>query len=178
MLTSCVAAGIIGCKKQADAIKRHNALREICPTDLRGLSSGSRQKAMSYITLWMKVLSTLGTSGISSEGKLAKVYTEELLPIVQPLEKGSAIDMATFKAGLKIYEALDYFADRLRNKKPFDNDELNALLRYEPGAETVPAKMSDGIAHLFFDYVQMVDEDSFRKTAAEARKHNGSYFQP
>lgn len=176
-LIYCSFAAIAGCEPPPEEISRHNALREICPTDLSKLDSASRQKAVDYVTGWMNVFSVLGTHGISIENHLEQAYTKELLPGIQPLGDGTYLDRAAFKAGVKIYEAIAYLADRMRNKSPFENKELNALLRYEPGDENNHAKLSDGIGKLFFDYVQMVDENILRKAAAEAKKQ-GHPFSP
>jgi hypothetical protein len=174
-LLAVIASAMCGCMKREGGIKRDNRLRKLFSTDLSGLSVESRQSAMKYVTLWMKVFDMLGTSGIAIEGRESDAYTKELLPIIQHLENGNELEKEAFKAGVKIHVALEYLGTCQRMKKPFDNVELNALLRYEPGNESDPEKLSQGVANLLFDYVQMVDKASFRK-AVEAGKMPPEYM--
>ena len=114
--------------------------------------------------LWVKVFSILGTGGISRDATLKSAYDKELLPLILPLKGGLDVKNEAFEAGVKIHEALSYLGTCLREKKAFDNSELNTLLRYQPGHETSPKLMSEGIAELFYDYLQLVDPAAFAIT--------------
>ena len=148
-------------KDIAAANSRPNALAKLYPSKLAGLDAPSRKMAGEYVTSWMQVFSTLGTGGIRREGTLKSAYDKELLPLILPLKGGAGVKNEAFEAGVKIHEALSYLGICLREKKPFDNPELNGLLRYLPGHETSPMLMSEGIAELLFDYNQLVDPVAF-----------------
>lgn len=148
-------------KDIAAANSRPNALAKLYPSKLAGLDAPSQKMAVEYATLWMKVFSILGTGGISRDATLKSAYDKELLPLILPLKGGAGVQNEAFEAGVKIHEALSYLGTNLREKKPFDNSELNALLRYQPGHEANPKLMSEGIAELFFDYLQLADPAAF-----------------
>ena len=100
----------------------------------------------------------MGTSGLHEFEELA---FKETLPHIEPLKNGTPAEKTAFKAGLKIHEALQYLGQRLKSKKPLDNAELNALLRYTTGSPVDRKALADGVKELIFDYVQMVDESVF-----------------
>ena len=156
-LSVAVVVGVVGCEKK---IERTNALRELCPGDLSGLSAKARQGGRDYAFAWMKAFEVMGTSGLHEFEEMA---FKETLPHIESLKKGTAAEQTTFRAGLKIHEALQYLGQRLKSKKPLENAELNALLRYTTGSPVDRKALADGVKELIFDYVQMVDESVFTR---------------
>jgi hypothetical protein len=150
-----LSVAMSGCEKK---IERTNALRELCPGDLSGLSAKARQGGRDYAFAWMKAFEVMGTSGLHEFEELA---FKETLPHIEPLKNGTPAEKTAFKAGLKIHEALQYLGQRLKSKKPLDNAELNALLRYTTGSPVDRKALADGVKELIFDYIQMVDESVF-----------------
>ena len=154
--------GCIEQKPEMAAQSRHNALAKLYPEGLAGMPFPSKAAALDYITAWMKVLEALGVSGLGNKDILERTYEDELLPIIAPLKNGSEVEKRAYGSGRKVYEAASYVGARFRDEKPFDNEELNALLRYELGMEADPAALSKGLSDLYFDYVEMVSPLSFK----------------
>jgi hypothetical protein len=146
---------LLGCSPAPSS--RNNELAKLYPSKLAGLDATDRKMATEYVTRWMKIFSILGTGGISRDEILKGAYDEELLPVILPLKGGTGVKNEAYEASVKIYEALNYLGTCLREKKTFDNSQLNLLLRYELGHETSPKLMSEGIGELLFDYFQLVD---------------------
>jgi hypothetical protein len=156
---------LLGCSPAPSS--RNNELAKLYPSKLTSLDATDRKMAVEYVTRWMKVFSILGTGGISRDETLKRAYDEELLPVILPLKGGTGVKNEAYEAGAKIYEALNYLGTCLREKRAFDNAQLNLLLRYELGHETSPKLMSDGIGELLFDYFQLADPIVF-DTATKA----------
>lgn len=153
------------------ANNRSNALAKLYPSLLSGLDAPSQKIAIDYATLWMKGISVLGTSGVSRPPILKSFFEEELLPVLLPLKGGPGTQNEAFEAGMKLHEAISYLGTNLREKKPFDNTELNALLRYQPGHESNPILMSEGIAELFYDYIQLANPAAFAIGYKASKQH-------
>lgn len=152
-----LSLALSGCEKK---IERTNALRELYPMDLSGLSAKARQGGRDYAFAWMKGFEVMGTSGLHEFEEMA---FKETLPHIESLKNGNAAEKTVFNAGLKIHEALQYLGQRLKSKKPLDNAELNALLRHTTGQPVDRKALADGVKELIFDYVQMVDESVFKQ---------------
>jgi hypothetical protein len=97
-----LSVAMSGCEKK---IERTNALRELCPGDLSGLSAKARQGGRDYAFAWMKAFEVMGISGLHEFEELA---FKETLPNIEPLKNGTPAEKTAFKAGLKIHEALKY----------------------------------------------------------------------
>ena len=157
--TSVLALSIAICSCETK-IERSNALRELCPGDLSGLSSKARQGARDYAFAWMKAFEVMGTSGLAEFEEMA---FKETLPNIEPLKNGTGTEKLAFRAGIKIHEALHYLGQQLKTKGPFDDAQLNALLRYTAGQPVDRKALADGVKELIFDYLQMVDETVFNQ---------------
>ena len=72
-----------GCEKK---IERTNALRELCPGDLSGLSAKARQGGRDYAFAWMKAFEVMGTAGLHDFEEMA---FKETLPHIEPLKNGT-----------------------------------------------------------------------------------------
>jgi len=153
------------------ANNRSNALAKLYPSLLSGLDVPSQKIAVDYATLWMKGFSVLGTSGLSQQPILKSLFEKELMPVLLPLKGGPGTQNEAFEAGMKIHEAISYLGTNLREKKPFENTELNALLRYQPGHESNPILMSEGIAELFYDYIQLANPAAFAIDYKPSKQH-------
>lgn len=154
-----ISYSLVSCDKRMISASRPNILQSSYPEDFSQLSVISRKRASDYGIAWGNTYNVLGTSGIANEDLLEKVYSEELLPLIKPLESGTDLEKVTFRAAIKIHDAFFYLGDRLRKQTPFDNPELNALLRYRKGNESNPFELSAGVVEMIFDYFHLVDEE-------------------
>ena len=160
---SVMTLALLSLTLSAEPSQRKNALAKYYPEGLANMPPESQKMALEYITGWMSVFSALRTSGIAKTDNLRQAYEQELLPIIQPLKEGTKFEKEAFEAGTKIYEALNYLGSRLSTKAAFENSDLNALIRYQPGNERDPSLLSEGVGELLYDYVQLVAPDLFEQ---------------
>lgn len=147
----------------AEQGQRINALAKLYPEGLANIPLESQKKALKYITSWMNAFSTLSVSGLKNSKGVKQAYEQELLPLILPLKNGTRFEKDAYNAGTKIYDVFIYLGSKLSTKTTFDDAELNALIRYQPGSETDPSQLSSGISELFFDYFQLVAPDLFEQ---------------